>query len=127
MFETGEEAMAGLASFAEANSIAAAHFTAIGAFSHAILGYFDWEVRDYSRIPVNEQVEVVTLTGDIALAEGRPKVHAHAVLGRRGGVTTGGHLFEGYVRPTLEVVLTRSPKHLERRYDAASGIALIRM
>ena len=119
--------MAGLASFAEANSIAAAHFTAIGAFSHAILGYFDWEVRDYSRIAVNEQVEVVTLTGDIALAEGRPKVHAHAVLGRRGGVTTGGHLFGGYVRPTLEVVLTRSPKHLERRYDAASGIALIRM
>jgi len=65
--------------------------------------------------------------GDIALENDQPKVHAHAVLARRGGVTVGGHLMEGNVRPTLEVVLHQSPKHLERRYDEASGIALIRI
>ena len=127
VFETGEEAAAGLLSFARGEKITAAHFTAIGAFSRAVLGYFDWQTKQYSRIPVEEQVEVVTLMGDIALEGDQPKVHAHAALAKRGGVTVGGHLLEGHVRPTLEVVLTQSPAHLERKFDADSGIALIRL
>jgi len=127
IFETGEEAMAGLLAFAGQESIGAAHFTAIGAFSKAVLGYFDWESKEYRRIPMDEQVEVVTLMGDIALEQGKPKVHAHAVLAKRGGVTVGGHLLEGHVRPTLEVVLSKSPKSLERSFDPESGIALIKI
>lgn len=126
VFNTGDECMAGLLAFARKHSIEAAHFTAIGAFSRAGLGYFDWQTRNYSRIPVEEQVEVVSLSGDIAMQEEEPKVHAHAALAKRGGVMVGGHLLEGHVRPTLEVVLTESPKHLERRFDESSGIALIR-
>jgi len=127
IFDSGEEVMAGLLSFAKQQSIAAAHFTAIGAFSRAVLGYFDWQTKQYLRIPVDEQAEVVTLIGDIALEKGEPKVHAHASLAKRGGVMVGGHLLEGHVRPTLEVMITRSPAHLERKFDAASGIALIRI
>lgn len=127
VFETHDEVMAGLLSFAAAQSISAAHFTAIGAFSRAVLGYFDWKIKEYSRIPVDEQVEVVTLMGDIAQQGQDPKVHAHATLAKRGGVTVGGHLLEAFVRPTLEVVLTEVPEHLERDFDPASGIALIRL
>jgi uncharacterized protein len=127
IFDTGEEAMAGLAAFAEKESISAGHFTAIGAFSRAVLGYFDWQTKQYARIPVDEQAEVVTLMGDIALEKGKPKLHAHAALAKRGGVTVGGHFIEGHVRPTLEVVLSRSPAYLERKFDEASGIALIRI
>ena len=119
--------MAGLLAFAVAQSVSAAHFTAIGAFSRAVLGYFDWKTREYRRIPVEEQVEVVTLMGDVVMEGQKPKVHAHATLAKRGGVTVGGHLLEGVVRPTLEVVLTQVPGHLERRFDEASGIALIRL
>jgi|SRR5271154_2357363 len=127
IFDTGEEAMAGLVAFAEQESIGAGHFTAIGAFSRAVLGYFDWQTKQYARIPVDEQAEVVTLMGDIAVEKGKPKLHAHAALAKRGGVTVGGHFIEGHVRPTLEVVLSRSPAYLERKFDEASGIALIRI
>lgn len=127
VFDSGEEAMAGLLAFANSQSITAGHFTAIGAFSRAMLGYFDWQTKQYSRIPVDDQVEVVTLLGDIALENGKPKVHAHATLASRNGVTVGGHLMEGYVRPTLEVVLNHSPMYLERRFDESSGIALIKV
>jgi len=119
--------MSGLLAFARQQSIQAAHFTAIGAFSKAVLGYFDWEKKEYLHIPVDEQVEVVSLIGDIALEKGEPKVHAHSVLGKRGGITAGGHLLEGHVRPTLEVVLTKSPAHLARAFDPESGIALIKI
>jgi uncharacterized protein len=127
IFDPGEEAASGLLAFAEAQSIQAAHFTAIGAFSRAVLGYFDWQTKQYNRIPVEEQAEVVTLLGDIAIADGKPKLHAHAALAKRGGVMVGGHLIEGHVRPTLEVILSRAPTYLERKFDAASGIALIRI
>ncbi len=65
------------------------------------------------------------LAGDVALQDGRPKVHAHAVLGRSDGSTRGGHLHEAHVRPTLEVVLTELPAHLQRTMHDESGLALI--
>jgi predicted DNA-binding protein with PD1-like motif len=128
VLETGDETMAVLASLAEKQGLTAAQFTAIGAFSGARIAYFDWERKEYQPIPVPEQVEVATLIGDIALDDaGRPSLHAHAVLGRRGGAALAGHLLEGIVRPTLEVVITETPAHLHRRKDPATGLSLIRL
>lgn len=127
IFESGDEALSGLTRFAEKQNLAASRFTAIGAFSDVVLGYFDWQKKDYERLPVNEQVEVLSLLGDIALEGTRPKVHAHVVLGLRDGSARGGHLLEGHVRPTLEVMITESPSYLARAYDAESGLALIKI
>lgn len=125
VFASGDEVAAGLKAFAEDNRLSASHFTAIGAFERVTLGYFDWEKKDYRKIPLLEQVEVISLLGDVALDDGRPKVHAHVVVGKSDGSAHGGHLLEAYVRPTLEVVLVESPAHLRRRLDRDSGLALI--
>jgi len=127
IFDTGDEPISLLTRFAEEHRISAARFTAIGAFSDAVVGYFDWQRKDYERIPIREQVEVLALVGDIALAKGKPKLHAHVVLGKRDGTAHGGHLLEARVRPTLEVLLTESPSHLVREHDPESGLALIRI
>lgn len=125
IFETGDDPVAGLTRFAEEHKLTASAFTAIGAFNGATLGYFDWDKKDYERIAVKEQVEVLALVGDIALQDGKPKLHAHVVLGHRDGSACGGHLLEARVRPTLEVIVTESPAHLRRKHDPASGLALI--
>jgi predicted DNA-binding protein with PD1-like motif len=125
IFETGDEVMSGLLDFARRNHLAGSHFTAIGAFSDVVLGYFDWKTREYQKIPLNQQVEVLTLAGDIALKNGKPMVHAHVVVGRRDGTAHGGHLMEAHVRPTLEVMVVELPMHLTRRFDPAAGLALI--
>jgi uncharacterized protein len=126
VLDTGDEAVSSLASFAKDHGLSAARITAIGAFSDAVLGYFDWETKAYRRIPVREQVEVVSLVGDVALdPKGAPTLHAHAVLGRSDGTALGGHLLEARVRPTLEVVIDESPAHLRKRKDAETGLALI--
>jgi predicted DNA-binding protein with PD1-like motif len=71
---------------------------------------------------------VLSLIGDIALDEGgKPKVHAHVVVGKADGTAHDGHLLEAHVRPTLEVILTESPKRLQRKHDKEAGIALIRV
>jgi predicted DNA-binding protein with PD1-like motif len=127
IFETGDEAMKGLVDFAKANKLGAARFTAIGAFRDVTLGYFDWEKKQYQKIPVREQVEVLSLIGDVALEGDQPRVHAHVVVGRSDGSTRGGHLLEAHVRPTLEVILNESPTHLQKQFDAETGLALIRL
>jgi predicted DNA-binding protein with PD1-like motif len=128
IFDTGEDPVAGLTRFAEQQNLSASSFSAIGAFSEATLGYFDWETKDYERIPVREQTEVLSLIGDIAVEErNRKKVHAHVVLGKRDGAACGGHLLAAKVRPTLEVILTESPGHLQRKHDPVSGLSLIRI
>jgi predicted DNA-binding protein with PD1-like motif len=123
--QTGEESMAALTRFASEQKLAGSQVTAIGAFSRAVVGYFDWSTKKYKHIAIDEQVEVLSFIGDITLDQGRPKLHAHVVLGKADGTAHGGHLLEGHVRPTLEVIVTETPRHLRRRFDPASGIALI--
>lgn len=127
VFETGDEVTAGLLDFAKQHKLAAAHFTAIGAFQDLTLGYFDWQRKEYEKIAVREQVEVLSLVGNIVETEKGPKLHAHVVVGKRDGSAHGGHLVDAHVRPTLEVVLVESPSHLQRRHDDASGLALIKL
>jgi predicted DNA-binding protein with PD1-like motif len=125
VFDLRDEVMEGLEGFARAQGLDGAHFTAIGAFSDATLGYFDWERKEYLENDVPEQVEVLTLAGDVAENDGEPAVHAHVVLGRSDGSALGGHLLRAHVRPTLELILTETPAHLRKRHDDASGLALI--
>jgi len=125
VFDAGDEVVSGITSFAKENALDAASLTAIGAFSGATLGYFVVEKKEYEEIPVEEQVAVLSLVGDIALNRGEPELHAHAVVGRRDGTTRGGHLLEARVRPTLEVVLIESPEHLRKKPNEEFGLALI--
>ena len=125
VFDTGDEVVSGITHFAKENALDAASLTAIGAFSDATLGYFDIQRKEYEEIPVGEQVEVLSLVGDIALKGEEPQLHAHVVVGRRDGTAMGGHLLEARVRPTLEVVLVESPEHLCKKTDPETGLALI--
>jgi predicted DNA-binding protein with PD1-like motif len=125
VFDKGDEAIAELERFAKAQRLSAAGFTAIGAFSDAVLGYFDRDRKEYDEIPVDEQVEVLSLAGDVALADEEPKVHAHVVLGKRDGTAHGGHLLRAHVWPTLELILTESRAELRKRHDPETGLALI--
>ncbi len=126
VLETGDEVMASLNAFAARQGLTAATFKAIGALSQATLAFFDWDKKEYLPIPVNEQVEVASLIGDVATGpDGKPAVHVHAVLGKSNGAAVAGHLQSAIVRPTLEIILTETPGHLRKRFDPAIGIALV--
>jgi len=127
VLDTGDEVLASLKSFALGEKLASSSFKAIGALSQTELGWFDWETKKYkTAVKLEEQVELLSLIGDIALKDGEPQVHAHLVVGRRDGTAHGGHLLSATVRPTCEIVITESPKHLHKEIDPESDIALIR-
>jgi predicted DNA-binding protein with PD1-like motif len=126
VFDIGDQVLAGLSMVAERERLSAASLTAIGGVSSAPLGWYDLDAQAYVEIEVSEQAEVLSLLGDVARdPEGKPTVHAHAVLGLRNGSTRGGHLLEARVRPTLEVVLRETPSELAKNYRPELGLALI--
>ena len=125
VFDKGDEFISRLKAFARKQKLTGSTFTAIGAFSDITLQYFDRQKMDYKDIPVNEQVEVLSLLGNITLDDGEPKIHAHVVIGNSEGAARGGHVKEAHVWPTLEVIVVEAPRHLQRKIDKETGLALI--
>jgi len=126
VFDKGDEVETELIRFAKNANLRSGHFTAIGAFKNCVLGYFDKETNDYRRNPIDEQLEVMSLIGNLARTEdGEPKLHAHVVVGKRDGSAYGGHLIEAHVWPTLEMIFESSATELVRKIDPETGLPLI--
>lgn len=124
--DKGEELTAALLRVAEEENIRGGWIQAIGGFRQATLGYFERSMRDYKRIHVREQVELLSLAGNLSVVkDGGIKLHLHAVLGKSDGSTVGGHLIEGHVWPTVEAVLVAFPAALERTVDEETRLPLL--
>jgi uncharacterized protein len=124
-FERGEESVEGLTSFAREHGLRGARVQGIGAFSEAVLGYFDAERREYDRFPVAGDTEVLAFLGNLSVMEDGPRLHAHVTLSRRDGSALGGHLFEGRAGATLEIFVMEVPGELRRSPDEKTGLPLL--
>lgn len=113
--------------FCEHERIAAASISGIGGFRSAGVAFYDMEAKRYERIEVGEQVEVLSFLGNVTAYRGKPKIHVHCVLGHRDGHTSGGHLLEGVVRPTLEVLIDEMSSNVCRTDRPEIGIPLIEL
>jgi uncharacterized protein len=125
IFYQGDEAFSGLLQFARKYHVTSAHFTAIGAVNGATLGWFDPERKMYKKIPINGQHEVIGMSGDIALYQGKPVVHTHMIVGAPDGTTRAGHVLAAFISPTLEVMVTVDPATMQKRFDPDTDLTLI--
>jgi uncharacterized protein len=125
IFYQGDEAFSGLQEFAERYHVTSAHFTAIGAVNGATLAWFDPQRKMYKKIPVQGQHEVIGMSGDVALYQGKPVIHTHMVVGYPDGTTRGGHVLQAYVSPTLEVMVAVDPIAMHKRFDPETDLTLI--
>ncbi len=121
VFDPGDEAIGMLTRFAREQKLAGAYFSGIGGFREATIGYYESALKDYRRMPVREQVEVMSFAGNLARYHGEPRIHAHVVLGKADGSALGGHLIAGEVRPTLELFLVETAG-MDREMDEVSGL-----
>jgi uncharacterized protein len=122
IFGKGDEVFSGLTEFAEREKIGAGHFTGIGALHSALFGWFDQAHKAYRDIPINQQVELISLIGDVGLVNGAPQIHTHGAVGLPDGVVRGGHLLQAFVWPTLEVFFTALPHSLAKKHDDETGL-----
>lgn len=120
----GDEVATALMDFVKAHNIQAAHFTAIGALRKVKIAWYDFARKAYKITSVPGQVEALSLVGDVGIANGKPAVHCHVIVGLEDGDTRGGHLVEATVSPTLEIMITVEPTVLNKMFDACSGLTL---
>src|SRR6202453_3135010 len=125
IFYQGDEVYSGLQEFAEKYHVTSAHFTAIGALSDATVGWFDPQRKMYKKIPIRGQHELIGMSGDIALYQGRPVVHTHMVVGSPDGTTHAGHVLEAHASPTVEAMVTVDPVTMQKRFDPTTDLTLI--
>lgn len=125
VFDPGDEFVEALRRFAAERGIAGAWFSGIGAFSRATIAWWNRETKQYERIEIEEQVEVMALNGDVGVHGDETRVHAHAVLGRRDGSAVGGHLMSGLVYPTIELSLDAAAGAIRRERDPETGLSLV--
>jgi len=121
----GDEVMSGLTDFARQNKVTSASFTAIGAFSHATVAWFDDTRKEFRLIPIEQQVELVSMIGNIALVNDQPVDHTHVSVASSNGTVLGGHVINAFVFPTLELFMTVYPMPLHKESDEATGLKLI--
>jgi len=124
VFAKGDEVLSGLTEFAVREKLAAGYFTAIGALQSARFGWFDRVRKAYRHIPVKEQVELISLIGNVGLVNGTPQIHAHGAVGFPDGQMRGGHLLEAVAWPTLELFFTACPTRLIKEHDEETDLSL---
>jgi uncharacterized protein len=125
IFHPGDEFFAGLTEFANEYHVQSAHLTAVGGLHDAHLAWYDESRKAYRVIPVDQQSEVDSLVGDIALLNGKPSVHMHCVVSLEDGTTRGGHVLGGHVSPLLEVWVTVDSTPLLKKFDEKTGLNLM--
>ena len=124
IFAKGDEVMSGLLDWANREHVSGAHLTAIGAFSSALFGWFDVEQRAYRNISVDEQVECISLIGDVGLVKGKPALHVHGCVGLPDGSVKGGHLLHATAFPTVEMFVTEAATALPKEQDPETTLEL---
>jgi len=125
ILHTSDDALESIKAYADEKKIDGASFYAIGAFRESTIAYWNWDTKEYEHIEVADQVEVLSMIGNVATSSDGRRLHAHVTLGRRGGATIGGHLIRAIVRPTLEVFFHDAGTILTRKKDEETGLWLL--
>jgi hypothetical protein len=124
IFSKGDEVMSGLTAFAVREKLTSGWFTAIGSLQRAKFGWFDETRKAFRDITIDHQVEMVSLIGDVGLANGTPAIHAHGSVALSDGQMRGGHLLEAVAWPTLELFFTTSDATLIKEHDEETDLFL---
>jgi predicted DNA-binding protein with PD1-like motif len=123
--DAGEKIVETLKALCERDGIGGGFFNGLGAVGEAEIGHFDPGTNDYSWVELSGPYEIVSLYGNITVADGKPFIHAHIALGDNTFAVRGGHLKEAVVSVTCEITLTRFRDDIGRRKDAATGLSLL--
>ena len=124
-FESGETLADSLLAWLAEQGIGYASMTGLGAVSRATVAYWNAETRRYEHHDLVEQLEVVSLIGNVSIKDGAPFTHIHVTLGGRDLSIRGGHFIDATVHPNLEMWVRTETENVQRRLEEDSGLFLM--
>lgn len=123
--ELGEKIFESVKKFIKEKKIHSGIFWAIGALDSGSLSFYDLKNKKYLKYEVDYPVEVVSMTGNIAWMKSDVILHCHGVFSDSKGKTIGGHVNEGIVGPTMEVIIFVGKERVERAFNNGVGLNLL--
>lgn len=114
VLDRGDEILESITRFATETGTRAASFQGIGAVGKLTLGFYDLAAQAYERRSWDEDLEVASLIGNLAVVDGGPFPHVHGVFGRRDFSALAGHVFQAEVSVTLELSVATAPEAIHR-------------
>ena len=125
--EKGDDILPSLRRFAAKKRIGAGVFEGIGSLNTAKLGHYDFHTKNYKFEVFSEDLEILSLSGNVAMMDNAPLPHAHVTLGKRDFSVIGGHLDEGSLANMVEIGLSSLPGKLVKSRDEEIGLNLLQL
>jgi len=125
--EAGDDILECLQGFAERKRLRAAAFEGIGSLNKAKLGHYDFKTKEYTYEVFDDDLEILSLEGNISTLDQEPLPHAHVTLGRRDFSVIGGHLDQGSLANMVEIVVQKLPGRLVKAKDEKIGLNLLQL
>jgi predicted DNA-binding protein with PD1-like motif len=120
--DPGERVIDALCGFASERGVKSGVISGIGGIKDVVLGYFDLDAKAYLKRKLDGIYEMVSLAGNVSMIEGKPFVHAHAVVSGPDMAALSGHLFGATVAITAELYLWGSSAEVTRSPDESVGL-----
>lgn len=124
--QKGEEIISSLLVLIEELSIKSGRVSGIGATNNITIGVFDASTKEYHQKNIKEDMEILSISGNLSRINGTPYVHIHGAFASINNVY-GGHVNESYVSATAELVLDIFDVVVEREFNEEIGLNLIKL
>jgi len=123
--DSGERVLETLKYFCAKNNIKCGYFFGIGSLDEAELAHYITRNKKYTFNKYKQPLEIVNLSGNIAAMNNEAYLHCHITLSDVEMETIAGHLKEGVVGATAEIVVIKLDAEIDRKYDENSGLNLM--
>ncbi len=121
----GADIIGGLTRVMTERGITAGVISGIGAVSEAHIGYFNSQTRKYEEAHLRENMEILSLRGNISIKDGEVFPHLHVVLSKSDFSVLGGHLNAGTTVYAFEFeIMAMEGEPFVRRFDDDTGLFL---
>ena len=123
--ERGEKIIKTLKNFCTKQKIKCGYFFGIGALGEAELAHYIVENKKYTSKTYNQPLEIVNMNGNITTMNKEVYLHCHIALSDEKMNAIAGHLKEGIISATCEIILVRLNATINRKYHDFTGLNLL--
>lgn len=121
----GEELVEKVCEYCTQNNIKAGWVQAIGACDEVTVSSYNFQTRQYDKKTFTEDLELISLIGNISVVDGKPSLHAHVSLSQTDMSVIGGHLHKMMISGTGELYITMFEGEFTRHLDEETGLNLL--
>ncbi len=125
--DAGEEIITSLKQICQKFEIKLGKVSGIGATNNVTVGLFEPDKKKYYSTKLEEDFEILAITGNITTMNDEVYLHCHISLANKQHKSFGGHLNEAIVSATCEIIIEHYDGVVERVFDEKSKLNLLEL